>query len=134
MALDQLGATVVRAVGFGKRGGMKVRFWGTRGSIANPGLSTLRYGCNTSCVEIETARGTRIVLDCGKVSIIMFTGRVGNADTREGTDAGADDYLTKPFSAAHVRSRVRLWLDRGAARGSTGTQFSSSPIAMGEGG
>ncbi len=44
---------------------MQVRFWGTRGSIAKPGHSTLRYGGNTSCVEVRTADGTLIVLDCG---------------------------------------------------------------------
>ncbi len=30
-----------------------VRFWGTRGSIATPGKSTVRYGGNTSCVEVR---------------------------------------------------------------------------------
>ncbi len=44
---------------------MRVRFWGTRGSIAKPGHRTLRYGGNTSCVEISAADGTVIVLDCG---------------------------------------------------------------------
>jgi CheY-like chemotaxis protein len=44
---------------------MRVRFWGTRGSIARPGPDTLRYGGNTSCVEVLTDRGTRLVLDCG---------------------------------------------------------------------
>ncbi len=44
---------------------MRVRFWGTRGSIPKPGQSTLRYGGNTSCVEVQTADGTCIVLDCG---------------------------------------------------------------------
>jgi len=44
---------------------MRVRFWGTRGSIATPGPSTLRYGGNTSCVEVRTDDGTLIVLDCG---------------------------------------------------------------------
>jgi CheY-like chemotaxis protein/phosphoribosyl 1,2-cyclic phosphodiesterase len=44
---------------------MKVCFWGTRGSIAKPGPSTLRYGGNTSCVELRAADGTLIVLDCG---------------------------------------------------------------------
>jgi CheY-like chemotaxis protein len=44
---------------------MLVRFWGTRGSLAKPGPSTLRYGGNTSCVEVRTASGTLIVLDCG---------------------------------------------------------------------
>ncbi len=44
---------------------MHLRFWGTRGSLPKPGPTTLRYGGNTSCVEVRTARGTLIVLDCG---------------------------------------------------------------------
>jgi CheY-like chemotaxis protein/phosphoribosyl 1,2-cyclic phosphodiesterase len=44
---------------------MIVRFWGTRGSLAKPGPTTLRYGGNTSCVELRSADGTLIVLDCG---------------------------------------------------------------------
>ncbi len=44
---------------------MRVRFWGTRGSIARPGRTTLRYGGNTSCVEVRANDGTLVVLDCG---------------------------------------------------------------------
>ena len=44
---------------------MHIRFWGTRGSLPKPGPMTLRYGGNTSCVEVRTAGGTLIVLDCG---------------------------------------------------------------------
>ena len=44
---------------------MRVRFWGTRGSIAAPGPNTARYGGNTSCVEVRASDGTAIVLDCG---------------------------------------------------------------------
>jgi len=44
---------------------MRVRFWGTRGSIATPGAATLRFGGNTSCVEVVTDSGRRIILDCG---------------------------------------------------------------------
>ena len=44
---------------------MDVRFWGTRGSVAKPGPTTLRYGGNTSCVEVRGVDGTLIVLDCG---------------------------------------------------------------------
>ncbi|MBF8295054.1 MAG: Lactamase protein [Bacteroidetes bacterium] len=39
---------------------MKARFWGTRGSIATPGPSTVRYGGNTSCVELRA--GTHIIV------------------------------------------------------------------------
>ena len=44
---------------------MRVRFWGTRGSLPQPGHSTLRYGGNTSCVEVQAADGTLVILDCG---------------------------------------------------------------------
>ena len=44
---------------------MRVRFWGTRGSLAKPGPSTLRYGGNTACVEARAADGSLIILDCG---------------------------------------------------------------------
>jgi phosphoribosyl 1,2-cyclic phosphodiesterase len=44
---------------------MKVTLWGTRGSIAAPGPETTRYGGNTSCVEVEGADGTLLVLDAG---------------------------------------------------------------------
>ena len=42
----------------------RIRFWGTRGSIAVPGPKTLRYGGNTTCVELR-ADGEVIVLDAG---------------------------------------------------------------------
>jgi CheY-like chemotaxis protein/phosphoribosyl 1,2-cyclic phosphodiesterase len=44
---------------------MRIRFWGTRGSLAKPGPSTIRYGGNTSCVEVRARDGTLIILDCG---------------------------------------------------------------------
>ena len=44
---------------------MRARIWGCRGSLATPGPSTVRYGGNTSCVELRPARGGVIVLDGG---------------------------------------------------------------------
>ncbi|TGD97459.1 MBL fold metallo-hydrolase [Methylobacterium nonmethylotrophicum] len=44
---------------------MQVRFYGTRGSLPVPGPGTVRYGGNTSCVAVRTARGTLVVLDMG---------------------------------------------------------------------
>ncbi len=44
---------------------MLVRFWGTRGSIATPGPATLRYGGNTSCVEVVSDSGETIIVDAG---------------------------------------------------------------------
>ena len=44
---------------------MHVRFWGTRGSLPKPGPDTLRFGGNTSCVEVRTAADTLVIVDCG---------------------------------------------------------------------
>ncbi|MBF0620743.1 MAG: MBL fold metallo-hydrolase [Magnetococcales bacterium] len=44
---------------------MKVKFWGVRGSIAVPGESTLKYGGNTTCIEVRTDDNDLIILDAG---------------------------------------------------------------------
>src|SRR5215471_2212999 len=44
---------------------MRLRFWGTRGSIAAPGPGTNHFGGNTSCIELTTDSGHCIMLDCG---------------------------------------------------------------------
>ncbi len=43
---------------------MQIRFWGVRGSIPTPGSGAVRYGGNTSCVEVE-AGPSRLILDAG---------------------------------------------------------------------
>jgi phosphoribosyl 1,2-cyclic phosphodiesterase/CheY-like chemotaxis protein len=50
---------------------MRVRFFGTRGSIATPGPDTIRYGGNTSCVEVCSDAGTRVVLDMGTGAAVL---------------------------------------------------------------
>jgi len=44
--------------------GLKVRFWGVRGSISCSGAAYARYGGNTSCLEV-TAGGRRLIFDAG---------------------------------------------------------------------
>jgi phosphoribosyl 1,2-cyclic phosphodiesterase len=44
---------------------MRIRIWGCRGSIPAPGPTTLRYGGNTTCLEIRTNRGQVIIVDAG---------------------------------------------------------------------
>lgn len=43
---------------------MRVRCWGTRGSMPSPGMATAGYGGNTACVEV-VARGRRFIFDAG---------------------------------------------------------------------
>ena len=44
---------------------MKVRFWGTRGSIPTPGKSTVRFGGNTPCVEVRLHNDNLVIFDAG---------------------------------------------------------------------
>ena len=44
---------------------MIARVWGARGSLSAPGPATVGYGGNTSCVELELADGTTLILDAG---------------------------------------------------------------------
>jgi phosphoribosyl 1,2-cyclic phosphodiesterase len=44
---------------------MKARFWGVRGSIPSPGPSTIRYGGNTTCIEVRGDDGSLVILDAG---------------------------------------------------------------------
>jgi phosphoribosyl 1,2-cyclic phosphodiesterase len=44
---------------------LRVRFWGTRGSIPSPGPTTVRYGGNTPCLELRTPDDWLVILDAG---------------------------------------------------------------------
>jgi phosphoribosyl 1,2-cyclic phosphodiesterase len=44
---------------------LKVRFWGTRGSIPVPGKDTTYFGGNTTCLEITSDSGSKIIVDAG---------------------------------------------------------------------
>src|SRR5438128_2637198 len=49
------------------------------------------------------------------VPVLILTARADEVDTVVGLDAGADDYVTKPFRLAELLARVRALLRRGAA-------------------
>src|ERR1700675_2198943 len=61
---------------------MRLQFWGTRGSLAKPGPSTVRYGGNTSCVEVRSSRGTLVVIDCGTGAHALGQAIVAAGETR----------------------------------------------------
>jgi DNA-binding response OmpR family regulator len=57
------------------------------------------------------------------VPIIMLTARGQEADKIRGLDAGADDYVTKPFSVGELIARIRALFRRGAASVQTSARF-----------
>jgi phosphoribosyl 1,2-cyclic phosphodiesterase len=44
---------------------MQIKIWGCRGSLTTPGRNTLRYGGNTTCVEIRRPESPLIIIDAG---------------------------------------------------------------------
>ncbi len=44
---------------------MRVKFWGTRGTRPTPGRRTLRYGGNTTCVEVRDSKDNLVIIDSG---------------------------------------------------------------------
>jgi phosphoribosyl 1,2-cyclic phosphodiesterase len=66
-----------------------VRFWGTRGSIPVPGPSTVRFGGNTACVEVRSAAGTLVVIDCGTGARQLGQQLVAEAASGGGSADGA---------------------------------------------
>jgi len=63
-----------------------------------------------------------------QVPILMLTARTTIGDRVQGLDAGADDYLPKPFSFDELLARVRALLRRPKA--SSGNTFKSGPLTL----
>lgn len=59
--IEEIGAQVMTIL----RREMTIRFWGTRGSIPTPGPHTVKYGGNTSCVEVDLGGDYLIIFDAG---------------------------------------------------------------------
>jgi phosphoribosyl 1,2-cyclic phosphodiesterase len=93
---------------------LTIRFWGVRGSIPCPGPETVRYGGNTSCVEIRCGRH-RMVFDGGS-----GLRPLGNALVAEGKAVNLDLFYSHthldhivglPFFAPaySAGNRIRFW-------------------------
>ena len=71
---------------------------------------------------LDVAR--RLRLDGNRLPILMLTARAEVEDRVDGLDAGADDYLTKPYSLAELRARVRALIRRSQSPESGPLSFS----------
>jgi DNA-binding response OmpR family regulator len=97
--------------------------FGYQVSYFQDGLEALQY--------LPSARADLVILDvmmplisgwevcrqiraCSTVPIIMLTAKASDADVVTGLGAGADDYVTKPFSMAQLHARIESVLRRSA--------------------
>jgi DNA-binding response OmpR family regulator len=60
----------------------------------------------------ELTRRLRADQATSRMPIILLTARAQDTDVQQGFDAGADDYIRKPFSPQELRSRVQAILGR----------------------
>lgn len=54
---------------------MRIRFWGTRGNIATPGVRTVELGGHTTCIEVSRHGGNPLIIDSG-TGIIEYASQV----------------------------------------------------------
>lgn len=103
-------------------------------------------------IEIGTRQPDLVVLDLGlpdgdgidlirdvrtwsEIPIIVLSARTAEADKVAALDAGADDYLVKPFGAAELLARVRAHLRRRFRAAATGTslfEFGNVQVDLGK--
>ncbi|MBA2602456.1 MAG: response regulator transcription factor [Acidobacteria bacterium] len=62
--------------------------------------------------------------------IILLTARSQEAEKILGLDAGADDYMTKPFSLRELRARIRAQLRRGSGAGERVVRFGDCEVDL----
>jgi len=65
-----------------------------------------------------------------KLPILMVTGEAGTRARVQGLDAGADDYLEKPFEPAELLARLKALLRRAAPAGVAGRELASGGLHM----
>jgi DNA-binding response OmpR family regulator len=64
---------------------------------------------------LEVMRSMREQSTTKDIPIILLTARAQEADVARGFEAGADDYVKKPFSPQDLQARVQALLERTAA-------------------
>jgi DNA-binding response OmpR family regulator len=111
--------------------------WAIRAVLEGVGYETLAANDGATALELAAVEAPDLILldirlpdmdgyticqrirEFSKVPIIMLTALVDEADKVRGLDAGADDYVTKPFGAPELLARVRAVLRR--------VEFSEAP-------
>jgi DNA-binding response OmpR family regulator len=97
----------------------------------SPGIDAIVLDVGLPDVSgIEVAR--RIRARGSRVPILMLTARDAVSDRVAGLDAGADDYLVKPFAIEELAARVRALGRRGAPGDAAAPSMTAGPVRLEE--
>src|SRR6202051_197738 len=101
--------------------------------VAETGEKALVLGCDVSYdviildVRLPGISGIEVCRDLRQhgveAPVMMLTARTLVEQRVEGLDAGADDYLTKPFVLAELVARVRALMQRGCHQGNARLRY-----------
>jgi DNA-binding response OmpR family regulator len=83
--------------------------------------------------DLDGAEALRMIRATTDIPVLVATARRGEPEAIRLLNLGADDYLTKPFSAAHVLARVSALLRRSRARNSPPVIVEVGPLRLDEG-
>jgi DNA-binding response OmpR family regulator len=78
---------------------------------ASPDLVVLDVGMPGELDGLEVTRRLRAQPTTARVPVLLLTARGSDADVTSGFEAGASDYLVKPFNAREVSTRVTALLE-----------------------
>ncbi len=76
--------------------------------------------------DVDGVQVLTMMRSVSDVPVIVVTARDDDADIVKALDAGADDFVTKPFGADHLEARIRAVLRR------SGSPRTEGPITVGE--
>ncbi len=98
-------------------------------ALERPDILLLDIVLSGTIDGFEVARRVREFSD---VPILMLTARTREAEVLKGFEAGADDYLTKPFSSKELLARVRALLKRSRRNSSAPeeTEIACGPLRI----
>ena len=96
---------------------MKIKVWGCRGSLPTPGKNTIRYGGNTTCLEVRLDDGTLIVIDAGSGIKNLGQNLLKEQDLNEIylllTHAHWDHLIGFPFFTPAYSSKYKIYVRGG---------------------
>ena len=99
--------------------------WANDGDMADAALATQAYDLVLLDLGLPRRDGLAVLRDLrarkDRTPVLIATARDGVAQRVQGLDAGADDYVLKPYDLEELLARIRALLRRAAGRADSAT-------------